>query len=85
LVKQAESNGALTLNQTLIPCILSRGGTPKGPFPLAHVLPADPAGCDAVSLAAVDLRNVRRIGGTDSLASQAVRRSANPHSPAKDH
>ena len=61
------------MNQTAIPCILMRGGTSKGPFFLAHDLPADPQRRDAVLLAAMGSPDVRRIdgaGGADSLTSK---------------
>ena len=63
------------MNQTAIPCILMRGGTSKGPFSLAHDLPADPARRDAVLLAAMgspDVRQIDGVGGADSLTSKVA-------------
>ncbi len=40
-------------SQTAIPCLLMRGGTSRGPFLDARLLPADPALRDAVLLAAM--------------------------------
>jgi hypothetical protein len=66
----------MSMNQTAIPCILMRGGTSKGPFFLAHDLPADPARRDAVLLAAMgspDVRQIDGVGGADSLTSKVAR------------
>ncbi|MBX9594832.1 MAG: 4-oxalomesaconate tautomerase, partial [Roseomonas sp.] len=69
--------------QTRIPCVLMRGGTSRGPFFLAHDLPADVATRDAVLLAAMGSPHpmqVDGIGGAQTLTSKVaiISRSALP-------
>ena len=69
--------------QTRIPCVLMRGGTSRGPFFLAHDLPADDATRDAVLLAAMGSPHPMQadgIGGAQTLTSKVaiISRSALP-------
>jgi 2-methylaconitate cis-trans-isomerase PrpF len=60
---------------TRIPCVLMRGGTSRGPFFLASDLPADPAGRDAVLVAAMGAGHelqVDGIGGGHPLTSKVA-------------
>ncbi|MGA4961385.1 4-oxalomesaconate tautomerase [Streptomyces pseudogriseolus] len=60
-------------SQTAIPCLLMRGGTSRGPFLDARLLPADPALRDAVLLAAMgspDPRQIDGVGGAHPLTSK---------------
>jgi len=63
------------MKQTLIPCMLMRGGTSKAACFLATDLPADSATRDRVLLAAMgspDARQIDGIGGADSLTSKVA-------------
>ncbi|MGV9553034.1 4-oxalomesaconate tautomerase [Streptomyces ardesiacus] len=60
-------------SQTAIPCLFMRGGTSRGPFFDARLLPADPDRRDAVLLAALgspDPRQIDGIGGAHPLTSK---------------
>ncbi|GAA5207197.1 4-oxalomesaconate tautomerase [Streptomyces thinghirensis] len=60
-------------SQTAIPCLFMRGGTSRGPFFDARLLPADPGRRDAVLLAALgspDPRQIDGIGGAHPLTSK---------------
>lgn len=60
-------------SQTAIPCLFMRGGTSRGPFFDARLLPADPALRDAVLLAAMgspDPRQIDGVGGAHPLTSK---------------
>ncbi|MEU0579920.1 4-oxalomesaconate tautomerase [Streptomyces griseoincarnatus] len=60
-------------SQTALPCLFMRGGTSRGPFFDARLLPADPALRDAVLLAAVgspDPRQIDGVGGAHPLTSK---------------
>ncbi|MYS50154.1 4-oxalomesaconate tautomerase, partial [Streptomyces sp. SID6013] len=60
-------------SQTAIPCLFIRGGTSRGPFFDARLLPADTALRDAVLLAALgspDPRQIDGIGGAHPLTSK---------------
>ncbi|MEU0912584.1 4-oxalomesaconate tautomerase [Streptomyces althioticus] len=70
-------------SQTAIPCLFMRGGTSRGPFFDARLLPADPAPRDAVLLAAMgspDPRQIDGLGGAHPLTSKMglVRPSTRP-------
>lgn len=59
----------------LIPCILMRGGTSKGPYFKGADLPGDPAARDRVLLAVMgspDIRQIDGLGGADSLTSKVA-------------
>ena len=59
----------------LIPCILMRGGTSKGPYFKGQDLPADAAERDQVLLAVMgspDLRQIDGLGGADTLTSKVA-------------
>lgn len=63
------------MKQTLIPCMLIRGGTSKAACFLASDLPADSATRDRVLLAAMgspDARQIDGIGGANSLTSKVA-------------
>ena len=69
--------------ETIIPCVLMRGGTSRGPFFLADWLPADPAERDRVLLAAMGSPHALQVdglGGGNSLTSKVaiVSRSRRP-------
>ncbi|MGA5325221.1 4-oxalomesaconate tautomerase [Streptomyces griseoincarnatus] len=60
-------------SQTAIPSLFMRGGTSRGPFIDARLLPADPALRDAVLLAAMgspDPRQIDGVGGAHPLTSK---------------
>ncbi|MGA5710007.1 4-oxalomesaconate tautomerase [Streptomyces cellulosae] len=60
-------------SQTAIPCLFMRGGTSRGPFFDARLLPADPDLRDAVLLAAMgspDPRQIDGVGGAHPLTSK---------------
>lgn len=60
-------------SQTAIPCLFMRGGTSRGPFFDARLLPADPNLRDAVLLAAMgspDPRQIDGVGGAHPLTSK---------------
>lgn len=60
-------------SQTAIPCLFMRGGTSRGPFFDARLLPADPGLRDAVLLAAMgspDPRQIDGVGGAHPLTSK---------------
>ena len=60
-------------SQTAIPCLFMRGGTSRGPFFDARVLPADAATRDRVLLAVLgspDERQIDGIGGAHPLTSK---------------
>ncbi len=60
---------------TRIPCVLMRGGTSRGPFFLSSDLPADPAGRDAVLIAAMGAGHelqIDGIGGGHPLTSKVA-------------
>ncbi|MGW5906495.1 4-oxalomesaconate tautomerase [Streptomyces althioticus] len=60
-------------SQTAIPCLFMRGGTSRGPFFDARLLPADPALRNAVLLAAMgspDARQIDGVGGAHPLTSK---------------
>ncbi|MFC1230438.1 MULTISPECIES: 4-oxalomesaconate tautomerase [Streptomyces] len=60
-------------SQTAIPCLFMRGGTSRGPFFDARLLPGDPDVRDAVLLAALgspDPRQIDGIGGAHPLTSK---------------
>ncbi|MBJ6642549.1 4-oxalomesaconate tautomerase [Streptomyces sp. BSE7-9] len=60
-------------SQTAIPCLFMRGGTSRGPFFDARLLPAGPALRDAVLLAAMgspDPRQIDGVGGAHPLTSK---------------
>ena len=62
-------------NQTVIPCVLMRGGTSKGPYFLASDLPADSATRDRVLLTVMgspDTRQIDGIGGATPLTSKVA-------------
>lgn len=59
----------------VIPCLLMRGGTSKGPFFLATDLPQDTALRDRVLLSVMgspDVRQIDGIGGADTLTSKVA-------------
>jgi len=63
------------MKQTLIPCMLIRGGTSKAACFLAADLPGESATRDRVLLAAMgspDARQIDGIGGADSLTSKVA-------------
>ncbi|MFT4272552.1 MAG: 4-oxalomesaconate tautomerase [Pantoea sp.] len=63
------------MKQTLIPCVLMRGGTSKAACFLAQDLPTDPALRDRVLLAVMgspDARQIDGIGGADPLTSKVA-------------
>lgn len=63
------------MKQTLIPCVLMRGGTSKAACFLAADLPADNAVRDRVLLAVMgspDARQIDGIGGADPLTSKVA-------------
>lgn len=63
------------MKQTLIPCMLIRGGTSKAACFLASDLPADSATRDRALLAAMgspDARQIDGIGGANSLTSKVA-------------
>lgn len=63
------------MKQTLIPCVLMRGGTSKAACFLAQDLPVDPALRDRVLLAVMgspDARQIDGIGGADPLTSKVA-------------
>lgn len=67
----------------VIPCVLMRAGTSRGPFFLAEWLPADPAARDEALVGAIgasDLLQVDGLGGTSTLTSKVaiVSRSSQP-------
>ncbi|GGE28121.1 hypothetical protein GCM10007276_01640 [Agaricicola taiwanensis] len=69
--------------QRAIPCLIMRGGTSKGAYFLATDIPSDPAGRDAVLLAAMgspDPRQIDGMGGSHPLTSKVaiVSRSEEP-------
>jgi len=69
--------------ETVIPCVLMRGGTSRGPFFLGDWLPADPVQRDRVLLTAMGSPHalqVDGIGGGNTLTSKVaiVSRSARP-------
>lgn len=71
--------------QTLIPCVLMRGGTSKAACFLAADLPADPPLRDRVLLAAMgspDSRQIDGIGGGDPLTSKVAIVSPSTHPDA---
>ncbi|MFE7981997.1 4-oxalomesaconate tautomerase [Streptomyces cellulosae] len=60
-------------SQTAIPCLFMRGGTSRGPFFDARLLPDEPALRDAVLLAAMgspDPRQIDGVGGAHPLTSK---------------
>ncbi|WP_053913210.1 4-oxalomesaconate tautomerase [Streptomyces sp. TP-A0875] len=60
-------------SQTAIPCLFMRGGTSRGPFFDARLLPEDPGVRDAVLLAAIgspDARQIDGVGGAHPLTSK---------------
>ncbi|WP_159791926.1 4-oxalomesaconate tautomerase [Puerhibacterium puerhi] len=60
-------------DQTAVPCLFMRGGTSRGPFFDARLLPPDPAARDAVLLAALgspDARQIDGLGGAHPLTSK---------------
>ncbi|WP_445528873.1 4-oxalomesaconate tautomerase [Streptomyces cyslabdanicus] len=60
-------------SQTAVPCLFMRGGTSRGPFFDARLLPDDPGVRDAVLLAAMgspDPRQIDGIGGAHPLTSK---------------
>ncbi|NEA17309.1 4-oxalomesaconate tautomerase [Streptomyces halstedii] len=60
-------------SQTAIPCLFMRGGTSRGPFFDARLLPDDPGLRNAVLLAVMgspDLRQIDGIGGAHPLTSK---------------
>jgi len=68
--------------QTKIPCVLMRGGTSRGPFFLAHDLPADPQLRAEVLLAAMGSPHeyqVDGIGGANPLTSKVAIVSPSRH------
>ncbi len=59
----------------LIPCILMRGGTSKGPYFKSEDLPGDVAERDRVLLAVMgspDIRQIDGLGGADTLTSKVA-------------
>lgn len=69
--------------ETIIPCVLMRGGTSRGPFFLAAWLPDDPTERDRMLLAAMGSPHALQIdglGGGNSLTSKVaiVSRSSRP-------
>jgi 2-methylaconitate cis-trans-isomerase PrpF/tripartite-type tricarboxylate transporter receptor subunit TctC len=67
----------------VIPCVLMRAGTSRGPFFLRHWLPADEAARDEALIGAIgasDLLQVDGVGGGSTLTSKVaiVSRSAEP-------
>lgn len=63
------------MKQTLLPCVLMRGGTSKAACFLAADLPADHAMRDRVLLAVMgspDARQIDGIGGADPLTSKVA-------------
>ena len=69
--------------ETIIPCVLMRGGTSRGPFFLADWLPADPAERDRLLLTAMGSPHALQVdglGGGNSLTSKVaiVSRSRRP-------
>ena len=63
------------MKQTLLPCVLMRGGTSKAACFLASDLPADNATRDRVLLAVMgspDTRQIDGIGGADPLTSKVA-------------
>ncbi|GFH67179.1 4-oxalomesaconate tautomerase [Streptomyces diastaticus] len=60
-------------SQTAVPCLFMRGGTSRGPFFDARLLPDDPDLRDAVLLAAMgspDARQIDGVGGAHPLTSK---------------
>ncbi|WP_440572695.1 4-oxalomesaconate tautomerase [Streptomyces sp. KR2] len=60
-------------SQTAVPCLFMRGGTSRGPFFDARLLPEDPGLRDAVLLAAMgspDARQIDGVGGGHPLTSK---------------
>ncbi|MDE1186457.1 MAG: 4-oxalomesaconate tautomerase [Pantoea sp.] len=73
------------MKQTLIPCVLMRGGTSKAACFLAQDLPANPALRDRVLLAVMgspDARQIDGIGGADPLTSKVAIISPSTHPDA---
>lgn len=69
--------------ETIIPCVLMRGGTSRGPFFLGDWLPADPADRDRLLLQAMGSPHALQVdglGGGNSLTSKVaiVSRSTRP-------
>ena len=69
--------------ETIIPCVLMRGGTSRGPFFLADWLPADPAERDRLLLTAMGSPHALQVdglGGGNNLTSKVaiVSRSRRP-------
>ena len=69
--------------ETVIPCVLMRGGTSRGPFFLGDWLPADPAERDRLLLAAMGSPHALQVdglGGGNTLTSKVaiVSRSTRP-------
>ncbi|WYX51624.1 PrpF domain-containing protein [Achromobacter xylosoxidans] len=69
--------------ETIIPCVLMRGGTSRGPFFLGDWLPADPAERDRLLLQAMGSPHALQVdglGGGNSLTSKVaiVSRSTRP-------
>lgn len=69
--------------ETIIPCVLMRGGTSRGPFFLGDWLPADPAERDRLLLAAMGSPHALQVdglGGGNTLTSKVaiVSRSTRP-------
>lgn len=63
------------MKQTLLPCVIRRGGTSKAACFLASDLPADLATRDQVLLAVMgspDARQIDGIGGADPLTSKVA-------------
>jgi 2-methylaconitate cis-trans-isomerase PrpF len=59
----------------VVPCLLMRGGTSKGPYFHAKDLPADTAARDRVLLAVMgspDIRQIDGLGGADTLTSKVA-------------
>src|SRR5947209_5147224 len=66
---------AALMDNVAVPCMLMRGGTSKGPLFIASDLPGRASARDDLLLSLMgspDIRQIDRIGGGDSLTSQAL-------------
>ena len=73
------------MDDLVIPCMVMRGGTSKGPLFLASDFPGDASARDALLLSLMgspDIRQIDGIGGGDSLTSQALIVSGSAHADA---
>ena len=67
------------MDNVAVPCMLMRGGTSKGPLFIASDLPGNASARDDLLLSLMgspDIRQIDRIGGGDSLTSQALNQPA---------